>query len=144
MAYEDGVEESAPSPYAFSIGGVNFNDYSKVKMLTLDSNADDAGPITLHDAGVDYQVPVGKVFIAFRALAKIEGTGSTIGRIGESDTADGAISREVLKLANGTIYPFMVSIIGIFVAGKYVTGESDHGTYTMQTGTVLYGIEVDA
>ena len=131
--------------YEFTINGVNFNGYANIKMLTLDGNAEDDDPITLHDAGVDYQVGVGKVFIAFRALIWLEQI-AMVGRIGESDSADGAITKEVIKASNGTQVPFMTDVIGVFAAGKYITAETDSASdnYTIKSGSVLYGVEVDA
>jgi len=135
--------------YEFSIGGVNFNGHAKIKTLTLDTNAYNDHAYTLHDAsdGEDYQVPVGKVFISFQALVWLEQI-AMVGRIGESTEADGVIddTGEVLKLANGTLLPFMVNCVGVFSAGKYITAESDSGNdnYTIKSGSVLYGIETDA
>jgi len=131
--------------YEFTINGVNFNGYANIKMLTLDGNAEDDDPLTLHDAGVDYEVPTGKVFIAFQALIWLQQT-AMVGRIGESDTADTAISKEVLKFSNGTVLPFMESCIGVFAAGKFITAETDssNDNYTIKSGSVLYGVEVDA
>ena len=131
--------------YEFTINGVNFNDYDNIKTLTLDGNAEDDDPITLHDAGVDYQVGTGKVFIAFQALIWLEQI-ALVGRIGESDAADGAITKEVLKFGKGVQTPFMEPCIGVFAAGKYVTAEttSNSDNYTIKSGSVLYGVEVDA
>jgi len=135
--------------YEFSIGGVNFNGHDKIKTLTLDANAYNDHPSTLHDAstGDDYQVPTGKVFISFQALVWLQQI-AMVGRIGESTGADGVIDAtgEVLKLANGTLLPFMTDCIGVFSADKYITAESDSGSsnYTIKSGSVLYGIEVDA
>jgi len=131
--------------YEFSINGINFDGYTKLKTLTLDGNAEDDDPITLHDAGADYEVPSGKVFIAFQALVWLEQI-AMVGRIGESDTADAAISKEVLKLGNGTQVPFITDCYGVFTAGKFITAESDSNSdnYTIKSGSVLYGVEVDA
>ena len=142
----EAVETALAAPgYEFTINGVNFNGYANIKMLTLDGNAEDDDPITLHDAGVDYQVDTGKVFIAFQALIWLEQI-ALIGRIGESDAADGAITKEVLKFSKGVQVPFMESCIGVFAAGKYVTAETDSASdnYAIKSGSVLYGVEVDA
>ena len=130
--------------YAFSINGVNFDDYADIKMLTLDAHAEDDDPHTLHDAGVDYEVPANHIFIAFRALVWLEQI-AMVGRIGESATANGVISKEVLKFSNGTQVPFMESCIGVFAAGKFITAESDSASdnYTIKSGSVLYGVEID-
>ena len=129
--------------FEFTVNGVNFDGYSGIKMLTLDGNAEDDDPITLHDAGVDYQVPSGHIFVAFQALVWLEQI-AMVGRIGESDTANGAISKEVIKVSNGTQVPFMTDVVGVFAAGKYVTAESDSASdnYTIKSGSVLYGVEV--
>ena len=131
--------------YEFTINGVNFNGYAKIKTLTLDGNAEDDDPITLHDEGVDYVVPTGKVFICFQALVWLQQV-QMIGRIGESDSADGAITKEVLKLSQGNTLPFLTNCHGVFTAGKYITAETDSASdnYTIQSGSVLYGVEVDA
>ena len=131
--------------YTFTINGVNFNGHGNIKMLTLDSDAKDDTPITLHFDGADYQVGTGKIFIAYQALIWLQQTG-LIGRKGESGSGNGAISKEVLKFSNGTTVPWMTDCIGVFVAGKYVTAETDStgGTYNIKTGSVLYGAEVDA
>lgn len=131
--------------YEFSVNGVNFDGYENIKMLTLDGNAEGDDPITLHDAGVDYEVPTGKVFIAFQALVWLEQI-AMVGIIGESGTADTAHSKEVLKLGNGTQVPFMTDCYGVFTAGKFITAESDSNSdnYTIKSGSALYGVEVDA
>lgn len=129
--------------YKFSLGGINFNDYSQIKMLTLDDAAKDGTPKTLHYPGsTDYQVPGDKVFIAFQALVHLT-EASIIGRIGESGSANGNITKEVLKFANGTDKPWMTYIVGIFSSDSYVTAETSHNTYTIADGGALYGIEVD-
>jgi len=137
--------QNVTKTYEFSINGVNFNGYAKIKSLTLDTNAYNDHAYTLHDAGVDYEVPANKVFIAFRACGWCEQI-AMVGRIGESDTADTVITKEVIKLGNGTQVPFMVDCSGIFATGKFVTAESSSGSsnYTLKSGTVLYGAEVDA
>ena len=130
--------------YEFTINGVNFNGYENIKMLDLPSNAKDDVPVTLHDAGENYQVPADHIFIAFQACIHLEQT-AMIGRIGESDTADGAISKEVLKLSHGVLVPFMESCIGVFAATKWVTAETDstNASYEMVSRSAIYGVEVD-
>jgi len=132
--------------YAFSINGVNFDSHTKIKSLTLDGDAKDNTPLTLHDAGADYQVPTGKVFIAYQAMIYIYNA-SEMGRIGEAVAKDGdgaGITKEVLKLANGTNLPFMTSCIGVFTAGKFITAETTSTSVVMKSGSILYGVEVDA
>ena len=132
--------------YEFTINGVNFNGYAKIKSLTLDSEAKDNVPITLHDGGVDYQVPSTKIFIAFQAMIYIYNA-SEMGRIGEADVkyGDGAgITKEVLKLDNGTNLPFMTPCVGVFGSGKFITAETTSNSVAMKVGSILYGVEVDA
>lgn len=131
--------------YEFSINGINFDGYENIKMLTLDGNAESDDPITLHDDGADYEVPADKVFIAFQALVWLEQI-AMVGILGESGTADAAIVKEVLKLGNGTQVPFMTDCYGVFTAGNFVTAESDSAAdnYTIKSGSVLYGVEIDA
>lgn len=131
--------------YEFTINGVNFNGYANIKMLTLDADAEDDDPKPFNFEGSPYQVGATKIFIVFQALIKLQQT-DVIGRIGEADSSGGAISKEVLKLSQGTILPFMVDCWGVFTSGKYITAETDSSSdvYQLQSGSVLYGVEVDA
>lgn len=134
--------------YEFTINGVNFNGHDNIKILTLNTDARDNVPISLHDAstGTDYVVGTDKVFIAFQSLIYNQ-TNSLVSRIGEGDVKDGdgaGITKEVLKFSNGTALPFMTSCIGIFVATKFITAETNDNTNYIKTGSVLYGVEVDA
>ena len=134
--------------YEFSINGINFDGQAKIKSLTLDTGAYNDHPQTLHDAGDDYEVPANKVFIAFQALVWNQQI-AMLGRIGESvfgAEENTVIDKEVLKLGNGTLLPFMTNCTGVFTAGHYITAESDDGSsnYCLKAGTVLYGVEVDA
>lgn len=130
--------------YDFTINGVNFNGYANIKSLTLDTGAYNDHPYTLHDAGIDYEVGATHIFVAYQVTAWNQQI-AMLGRIGESDTADNVITKEILKLGNGTLLPFMESCIGVFTAGKFVTAESDSGSsnYCLKSGTVLYGVEID-
>jgi hypothetical protein len=127
----------------YDVGGYLCTDYSKLKLLVLPSDATDSDPKTLHDtAGVDYVVPTGKVFIAGRVLYYLD-YATNRGRIGESTSADGAISREVLSFSKGGTTVGMADVLGTFRAGKYVTGESSSG-FGLRKPTFLYGVEIDA
>ncbi len=130
---------------AYKWGGVSFDDKSLIKTLVLPSNARDNVPITFHDNGVDYQVPGGKVYIVGRAVWAIDDN-TKYGRVGEADSADGALSKEVITLnPHPTAFRWMYDdIIGIFVATKYVTGETNSTTYGIGAGATLYGVEIDA
>lgn len=142
--------------YEFTIRGINFNGYAKIKSLMLDTGAYNDHPQTLHFEGVDYRVPkngidgyggVNKIFVSFQALVWNQQL-DMVGRIGESDAADGVIEAagEILKLSNGTKLPFMTNCTGVFRTGKFVTAESSNGssTYCLKSGAVLYGVEIDA
>ena len=127
-------------------GGIAFDDKSLIKTLILPSPAADNVPITFHDNGTNYQVPVDKVFIAGKIMWAIEST-NAYGRVGESDAADGALTKEVINLSPHPTTDRWLSedVIGVYVAGKYVTGESsgDAPKY-LSVGTILYGVEIDA
>lgn len=73
------------SGFKFNIGGVNFNDYSQIKMLVLSANANNNTRKTLQLNGKPYKVPVDKVFIAFQGSLWV-GDNSTLGIIGEGTT----------------------------------------------------------
>jgi len=133
-----GIHSIPGTGYKYSLGGVNFDDFSQVKMLTLD-NTTTTSFKTLHCPGsTDYAVPGGKALIAFLFLVYNQDSGM-VGRIGESGTADQSITKNVIKAANGTDKPSMEEVFGVFAENTYVTA-SDY----LKSGTVLYGIEVDA
>lgn len=133
---------------AYKIGGVAFDDKSLLKVLTLPSDADDDTPVTFHDStGSNYQVPIGKVFIAgllYMAILDL----SKPARIGESDAADGGIITEVLfgltAIVTGTFIE--LNVLGVFSAEKYVTGgtTSTAASDALKTNSTIYGIEIDA
>ncbi len=128
-------------------GGIAFDDYSLVKTLLLPSDAKDDVPITFHDNGTNYQVPGGKVFIVGRAMWAI-GTITKYGRVGESDAADGALTKEVINLnPHPTVDLWQYDdVIGVYTATKWVTGETT-GTGSIEellAGSTLYGIEINA
>ncbi len=132
---------------AYKWGGISFDDKSLIKTLTLPSLAKDNVPITFHDeAGSDYVVPGGKVFIVGKAMWGMQSLQEFFGRAGESATADGVISKELLNLSpSTTTYGWQYGdVLGVYAAGKYVTGESSSNTYSMLAGTTLYGIVTDA
>jgi hypothetical protein len=127
----------------YDIGGYICTDYNDLKLLVLPADASDSSPKTLHDtSGDNYVVPTGKIFIAGMVLYYLD-YASNRGRIGESDSADGAISREVLHFSKGGTTVGMMDVLGTFEAGKYVTGESTSG-FSLRKPTYLYGVEIDA
>ena len=130
---------------AYKWGGISFDDKALIKILTLPSAAKDDAPITFHDGATNYQVPGSKVFI----VGKISyGTTflSVTGRVGEADAVDGALTKEILTGLGADLtgsFHFR-DVIGVYAAGKYVTGESTSTSQTMLTGTTLFGVEIDA
>jgi hypothetical protein len=127
----------------YDIGGYVCTDYNDIKLLILPADATDSAPKTLHDtSGADYVVPENKIFIAGMVLYYLD-YATNKGRIGESDSADGAISREVLHFSKGGTTVGMMDVLGTFRAGKYVTGESTSG-WGLRKPTYLYGVEIDA
>lgn len=127
-------------------GKIAFDDYSLAKVLILPSAAKDDVPITFHDAGEDYQVPVGKVFIVGKVSFNM-GSLIPVSRFGESDVADGAITKEVVKLGVLLLDRWYYDdVLGIYTAGKYVTAETtsvDIGADVI-ADTTLYGVEIPA
>ena len=132
--------------YEFTINGVNFNGYAKIKTLMLPSDCASGAFVTFHhynDAGseVDYQVPEGSVFIAYQALA-YESYETGIAVVGETDVENTTpFTKEVLFLANGTNTPFMTDCYGVFAAESFVTASSI--SYIFKSGSALYGIEIE-
>ena len=127
-------------------GGIAFDDMSVIKTLILPSPAADNVPITFHDNGANYQVPGGKVFIVGKVMWAIANT-SAYGRIGESDAADGGLTKEVINLnPHATLNRWQfVDVLGVYAAGKYVTGETSNiANANLSIGTTLYGVEIDA
>lgn len=124
--------------------GVSFDDPALAKILILPSDAKDDTPITFHDLdGDDYQVPGGKQFIVGRWNYQVYV--GYVGRVGESDAADGAITKEVIKINARATEWFFDEVIGVYSAGKYVTAETTGtGAYLMDADTTLYGVEIDA
>jgi len=124
---------------------VGTDDWSKIQVLTLPSNAKDDTPVTFHDSGgSDYQVPANTLFISISALMTIPS--GEDGRVGESDAGDGALTREVLYIKDATGGQLEMfgdaQMIGVFRAGKYVTAESTHSITGIASGAVLIGVEV--
>ncbi len=125
-------------------GGIAFDDKSLIKTLILPADADFVAPITYHDeAGNNYVVPVGKVFIC-GLMVFILTVSTVLPRAGESDGIDAAITKPVVTGASlaGSIAGSQ-EVIGLFAAGKYVTGSSST-TAQHRTGSMLFGIEIDA
>lgn len=127
----------------YDLGGYLSTNYSEIKLLKLPANATDSSPKTLHDTdGNNYVVPASKVFIAGMVQYYLD-SASNKGRIGESNSIDGAITREVLYFSKGGITVGMQDVLGTYREGKYVTGESTSG-FGLRTPTFLYGVEIDA
>ncbi len=132
---------------AYKWGGIAFDDKSLIKTLILPSNAKDDVPITFHDNGTNYQVPGSKVFIVGKVMWALEDI-LYYGRVGESDTADGALTKEIIILTPHPTPPAWqyADILGVYSTGKWVTGETS-GTssgHELVAGCTLYGVEIDA
>lgn len=124
----------------FSIAGINFDDYSKIKTLWLPSEANSANIKNFQDDGSDYTVPADHVFIAIKFTGLIEGV-DTVCRIGEGLVA-GDIVKDVLSLGVGTGKPCMEDVMGIFAETKYIKAKTNHSTNGLKENSALYGIEV--
>lgn len=139
MALGSSGPTSTP-PYAFSMAGVNFTDYSKIKTLWMPSEANSANIKNFQDDGSDYTVPADHVFIAVRFAGSVEGV-DTMCRIGEG-LVGGDIVKDVLSLGVGTGKPFMENLVGVFAATKYIKAKTDHSTNGLKANSALYGIEI--
>lgn len=126
--------------YAFTIEGINFNDYTKIKTLWLPSEATSSAKVNFQVDSSDYVVPGSHVFIAIRFTGCIEGV-DTVARIGEGASGDD-ITKDVLSLGVGTGKPFMENVLGVFAATKYIKARTDHGSNGLKANSALYGIEV--
>ncbi|GAI56198.1 unnamed protein product [marine sediment metagenome] len=132
-------------------GGIAFDDpaLSKALFLPADSWNENGNRFTFHDeAGEDYQVPVGKVFIAgvlsFGLLSLVS---ANVALIGESDAADAALTKTLLTMGAEVENSFYYrKVFAIFTAGKYVTGHSKGavGGHALLTNSALYGVEAPA
>ena len=134
---------SASNPaktYAFSIGGVNFDDYTKIKTLWLPTEANQITKVNFQDGGSDYTVPADHVFIAIKFAGCVEGV-DTMGQIGEGLVADDIV-KDVLSIGTGTGYPFMEDVMGVYAATKYIKAKTNHNTNGIKANSALYGIEV--
>lgn len=132
-------------PAVFKWGHVVFDDYTLAKVLILPNPSDDDTPLTLHDeAGDDYDVPANHIFVAGKISAANTSVASTL-RLGESNTADGVISKEVIAIPNLAGVWSYTEVFGVYAAGKYVTMENlQSGTgQEVTTGAIVYGVEID-
>ena len=128
------------APYAFSIGGVNFDDYTLIKTLWLPGGCNDTSQVTFKCGATSYQVPSTHAFIALRATAYILHA-QILGRVGEASSDGGDIEQEVLSLGVGTANTFMVDVLGVFSAGSWIVGATNHQSTNMNA-CAIYGVEV--
>lgn len=126
--------------YAFSMGGVNFDDYSKIKTLWLPSEANSVTKVNFQDNSLDYTVPSDHVFVALKFAGCVEGV-DTVARIGEGLVGDDIV-KDVLTLSNGTGKPFMEDVLGVFATTKYIKARTNHNTNGLKGNSALYGVEV--
>lgn len=129
--------------HAFSMGGVNFDDYSLIKTLWLPSNASTTH-VNLQFEGVDYVIPGNSIFIGLKISGYIfPGNGQTFAFFGEGLVADNIV-QHVLSFSDGTEKCFMKDVMGVFGAGdnKYIKGGTDNGSVNLFANSALYGVEV--
>ncbi len=129
---------------AYKWGGIAFDDYAAVKHLVLPSNADEDAPVTFHDeAGNNYQVPSGKVFIAGKIIH--QATSQTeVYRIGESASADGALAKVRIRINVTQSVWNRDDIMGVFDADTYVTcnGTANLSSQELKAESSLDGVEI--
>jgi hypothetical protein len=130
-------------------GGIAFDDYSLAKILMLPTNTDDDPLYSFHDeAGSDYQVPAGHIFVAGKMFLGITPSpgASAVGKIGESDTPDAALTKDNLSFPipeAAVDYSHYLDVLIVFAAGKYITAQTSAGAIYIVAGTALYGVEID-
>lgn len=130
-------------------GGIAFDDKSLIKSLFLPTLVTTT-PVSFHDEDDNnYQVPGGKVFIPGKlAYAFAYVTVPNRLSIGESDSVDAALTKLLIEIPYGGTPAEgqdFIDVIGIFVAGKYVTAKGYVAADRVALeGTSLYGVEIDA
>lgn len=134
---------------AYKWGGIAFDDKSLIKSLHLPLEAQIGAKITFHDeAGDNYQVPAGKVFIVGRVsgLFECKVAEPHIVYIGESDALDDSLTKILYQkpVAANTSLHVSEEILILFAATKYVTADSDNANTVHHPGGMLYGVEIDA
>jgi len=133
----------------FTTGEHTTEDYTEILTLWLPENCYSTRHITFHKKdGTDYKVPDGKQFIA--GLVQYHYSwASGSGIIGESDEpcypgSETYITKNVLSLPPNDTKPDFMEVLGVFSAGKYVTGATQAYDKYLKVPTFLYGVEVDA
>jgi len=130
----------------FDIGGYICEDYNELKLLICTDQPTNSAKKTFHywdgDSWENYQVPAGKVYIAGKVCYWID-YATNRGIVGESDTVDATLTKDVFAFAKGAITGQMEDIYGRFAATKYVNIVATTG-FAIRTPTYMYGVEIDA
>ncbi len=129
----------------YDIGGYICEDYNNLKTLICTDNPTSSAKKTFHEwngsSWVDYDVPVGKVYIAGK-ISYWTDYATNKGIIGESDSVNSTITKQLFLCGNANIYAGMQDIYGRFAAGKWVTAKTSSG-FSLRSPTYLYGVEID-
>lgn len=130
----------------FDIGGYICEDYRKLKTLICTDQPTSSAKKTFHEwngsSWVDYDVPPNKIYIA-GSISYWTEFSSTIGIIGESNSADDSLSVQVLICGNATPNSGFQEVYGRFRETKWVTAKTGDGT-SLRRPTYLYGVEIDS
>jgi len=130
----------------FDIGGYICEDYNELKLLICFGQPTNNTKFTFHEwngsSWVNYDVPESKVYIAGKVSYWID-YATNRGIIGESDTEDATLTKNVLCFGKGWITGQMEDVYGRFTAEKWVNIVATTG-FAIRTPTYLYGVEIDA
>ena len=130
----------------FDIGGYTCEDYNDLKLLICFDQPTNNAKKTFHEwngsSWVNYDVPAGKVYIAGKVCYWID-YATNRGIVGESDTEDATLTKNLFAFAKGSINGQMEDVYGRFAATKWVNIVATTG-FAIRTPTYMYGVEIDA
>jgi len=131
----------AEVPQTITLGNQVFIRTTDMIVKTL-SQTIPTTTLTLHDeAGVNYQVPTGKVFKALEITLANEGTGglSSLWDSASADSATGTLVIIAINLAGSSVLP-TTNINIDFAVDRFVNGQINAASGSM----LIVGIEMDA
>lgn len=130
----------------FDIGGFICEDYTLLKPLICFSQPSNTTKYTFHEwngsAWVNYDVPTGKVYIAGKVCYWIDYAANR-GIVGESDTEDATLTKDIFCFGKGWITGQMEDVYGRFAATKWINIVATTG-FEIRLPTYIYGVEIDA
>ena len=132
----------AETPVIIELGGQKFIRTTDMKVLTLFRQAATASAKSMRTYGdVDYQVPVGKVFVGLEFSFASLGTGS--GTVKFSDETSANVENSANRVAELDGYDGNVNKMNFnhtFVAGRYIGCQATSTACSI----LITGVEMDA